>query len=598
MSDGKLDALYAAPLPADRTGALYNAFSYPTKIATESVALFIACHTKPGDHVLDAFGGSGTTGIAALLCERPTDRMLSLAAERGLKPTWGARAATVYELSEIGTLLARVMTKAPEPAAFKAAAQRLVDAAERLEPTLYAAKGPDGQAGAVRQIIWSDVVACPQCGAETTYADTRVRYAPLRFDDTYECACGHGGSPDSFPRVLEEVLDPWTGEHVTRRRRVPWKVYGTSSTGNWSRGAVEADGAGEADALSRALPAAAPITPLHWGDLHRSGYHQGMTHLHHLYTARNFRVLATLWQLIDSEPEELREALQLLVLSYNASHSTLMTRVVLKKNSRDFVVTGAQSGVMYVSGLPVEKNVLIGIRRKTLTFAAAFELLHGLSGQANIVTGSSADLHLVDESIDYVFTDPPFGGYIPYSEINQLNELWLGQTTQTEDEAIISPAQGKGVDEYQALLTSVFGEVARVMKPTADATIVFHSSHASVWRALAASLADAGLVVTAASILDKTQASFKQVSGHVAVSGDPLLRVIKRSPAPVAQPAPSPASTMNDLVMVSRHERPGSELATSRQQQHRFSELVGRALVGGVPITLDARAVYEMQGLA
>lgn len=591
MSSDELTALYSAPLPADRSGALYNAFSYPTKISAEIVALFIACHTEPRDHVLDVFGGSGTTGIAALLCERPTDRMLALAADRGLKPRWGARNATVYELSEIGTLLSRVMTSAPDADEFTAAALRVVDAALELEPALYAAAGADGQPGVVRQVIWSDVVECPRCGAATTYADTRVRYEPLRFEDKFTCACGHSGSPDDWPRVLEDVIDPWTGESVTRRRRVPWKVYGTSSTGNWSRPATDEDRAAEADALARDLPDCAPIVPLRWGDLHRSGYHQGMTHLHHLYTARNFRGLATLWQLIEDEPEELREALRLLVLSYNAVHSTLMTRVVLKKNSKDFVVTGAQSGVMYVSGLPVEKNVFTGIRRKIKTFAAAFDLLHGLSGDATIVTGSSADLDLADESVDYVFTDPPFGGYIPYSEINQLNELWLGQTTDTADEAIISPTQGKGVGEYQRLLTSVFSEVARVMKPTADATLVFHSSKASVWQALATSLADAGLAVTAASILDKTQASFKQVNGHVAVSGDPLLRVTKRSPDEATR---STSSTMNDLVAVSLRPTNGQP-ANAREQQHRFSELVGMALVGGVPITMDARAVYEMQ---
>ena len=64
----------------------------------------------------------------------------------------------------------------------------------------------------MRQIIWSDVVACPGCGNETTYAETRVRYEPLRFDDTFTCACGHTGSPDDWPRVLEDVLDPWTGD--------------------------------------------------------------------------------------------------------------------------------------------------------------------------------------------------------------------------------------------------------------------------------------------------------------------------------------------------------------------------------------------------
>lgn len=593
MSDVDLGALYSEPLPADRQGALYNAFSYPTKISAESVALFIACHTQPGDHVLDVFGGSGATGIAALLCERPTERMLNVAAARGLNPVWGQRRATVYELSEIGALLGRVMTSAPNPAEFAEAAKRLVVAAEAIDPDLYAAPAPDGQTGTVRQIIWSDVVRCPRCEVETTYAAARVRYEPLRFDDTFSCECGFSGAPDEWFRVTEDFADPWTGESITRRRRVPWKVYGKSASGNWSRPATECDAMAEISALESALPAGAPIVQFQWGDLHRSGYHQGMTHLHHLYTARNYRALGLLWNLIDDQPAALQDALRLLVLSYNASHSTLMTRVVLKKNSKDFIVTGAQSGVLYVSGLPVEKNVFVGVRRKIGVFEKAFDLLHGLEGPVNVVAASSAHLHLGDETVDYVFTDPPFGAYIPYAEINQINELWLGRVTNTEEEAIISPAQGKGLDSYQRLLTSVFSEVARVMKPTADATLIFHSSQASVWQALADSLRDSGLSVTAASILDKTQASFKQVNGHVAVSGDPLLRV-RKSAASTAN-APSSA-TMHELAVVysAGGETPS---ATAREQQHVFSHLVGRALVNGVPITLDARSVYELQGL-
>ena len=59
------DILYSTPFPSTRSGALFNAFSYPTKISPEAEAIFIACHTKVGDTVLDPFGGSGTTGIAA-----------------------------------------------------------------------------------------------------------------------------------------------------------------------------------------------------------------------------------------------------------------------------------------------------------------------------------------------------------------------------------------------------------------------------------------------------------------------------------------------------------------------------------------------------
>jgi hypothetical protein len=39
------------PLAATRTGAVYTAFPYPTKISPEAIALFIAVHTQPGDTV-------------------------------------------------------------------------------------------------------------------------------------------------------------------------------------------------------------------------------------------------------------------------------------------------------------------------------------------------------------------------------------------------------------------------------------------------------------------------------------------------------------------------------------------------------------------
>jgi DNA modification methylase len=89
-----LGALYERPLPASRTGALYTAFPYPTKISPEAIALFIAAHTRPGDTVFDGFAGSGTTGLAALLCENPSPAMRGEARRLGLNVTWGARNAS------------------------------------------------------------------------------------------------------------------------------------------------------------------------------------------------------------------------------------------------------------------------------------------------------------------------------------------------------------------------------------------------------------------------------------------------------------------------------------------------------------------------
>ena len=240
-----------------------------------------------------------------------------------------------------------------------------------------------------------------------------------------------------------------------------------------------------------------------------------------------------------------------------------------------------------MSGLPVEKNVFAGLRRKVGVFSRAFDILHGTSGDVDVVTGSSTNLSLPDQSVNYVFTDPPFGANIPYSEINQVNELWLGRATDTLGEVIISKAQGKGVGEYQALLTDAFTEMARVMTPSAEATVVFHSAHASVWQALSASLLDSGLSVSEASVLDKTQASFKQVNGHIAVSGDPILRV-RRSDFSAVEPS----STMDELAHNMLGE-PATGVSGKRDNERLYSRLVGQALVAGTPVTVDARRFYE-----
>ena len=222
--------------------------------------------------------------------------------------------------------------------------------------------------------------------------------------------------------------------------------------------------------------------------------------------------MAALWHGIEDAPRGLRDALRLLVLSYNAAHATQLTRVVAKQGERDLVVTGAQTGVLYLSGLPVEKNVLAGVRRKISTFAKAFAITAESSSAVRVVCGSSTKLDLPSGSVDYVFTDPPFGDYIPYSEVNQINEAWLGVFTDRAEEAIVSPAQGKDVAAYGELLSRVFAEVARVLRPTGLASVVFHSSSPAVWTELRNALASQGFITEGTSSLDRQQPTFKQAA--------------------------------------------------------------------------------------
>jgi hypothetical protein len=299
--------------------------------------------------------------------------------------------------------------------------------------------------------------------------------------------------------------------------------------------------------------------------------------------------MTTLWHLIESFPAHLQDALQLLVLSYNSTHSTLMTRVVVKDGENDFVLTGAQSGVLYVSGLPVEKNILLGVKRKASSIMQAFELVSGSRSEVEVCNASSTKLNLSDESIDYVFTDPPFGDFIPYAEINQLNELWLGTLTNRSDEIIVSNAQGKDIDSYGQLMGNVFKEIARVIKAEGKATVVFHSAKAAIWRALSLAYSTAGLNVEATSVLDKIQASFKQVVSTVSVKGDPLLLLSKERNRNLISEIQTSEQAFHEVMERARLETNAQE----REPERIYSRYAARCLEIGIGVSLNAGELYE-----
>ncbi|MES2676079.1 MAG: DNA methyltransferase [Pseudomonadota bacterium] len=584
-----LNNLYSLPLPSHRTGPLYNAFSYPTKISPEAIAVFIATHTKPGANVLDAFGGSGTTGLAALLCDRPTNAMLDLAAKLGVSPKWGARNAHIYEISSLGTFVAKTLCNPPDPVKFFDAVKKLLSLAESSIGWVYKAQDPDGVSGRVRHIIWSDVLICPECNSEQLYWDVAVQRKPLALQNTFACqVCNHKVAVDKSMRATEKVYDSFGVKNV-QKKRVPVRIYGSTGTKRWARD-LTADDIKLIKKIDKAeLPISAPDKEIIWGDLYRAGYHTGITKLHHFYTKRNFLVISTLWNLLEEFDKDVRDALRLLLLSYNSTHSTLMTRVVIKKNQNDFVLTGAQSGVLYISGLPVEKNILEGILRKSKTFVDSFRLIYGSSGKVIVYNKSSEKMSLQEGSIDYVFTDPPFGDYIPYAEINQINELWLGNITNRKKELIVSPSQGKTVVHYEQMMSNVFREIFRVLKPDGMATVVFHSAHSNIWRALVSSYIKAGFSVSATSVLDKIQSSFKQVVSEVSVKGDPLLLLSKKSNAY------SDRRTCLDIAIeVIANTNYSRVRDDAVDVQRLYSTFISNCLKVGVEVDIDAKVFFSM----
>jgi hypothetical protein len=98
-----------------------------------------------------------------------------------------------------------------------------------------------------------------------------------------------------------------------------------------------------------------------------------------------------------------------------------------------------------------------------------------------------------DNSVDYVFTDPPYGGAVQYFELSTLWASWLGMSLDWwEDEITINDEQNKDFDYYHKMMHAAFLEVYRVLKPARWLTVTFHSTDIKVYNSIIKAVLFAG----------------------------------------------------------------------------------------------------------
>ena len=113
-----------------------------------------------------------------------------------------------------------------------------------------------------------------------------------------------------------------------------------------------------------------------------------------------------------------------------------------------------------------------------------------LNKSANILikTFNTLELEkiLPPNSIDYVFTDPPYGDAIPYLELDYMWSSWLRFSPNFEDEIIISdsPVRDKKPEIYDRMLKAAFNQVFRVLKNGKYMTVTFHNTDIGVWNSI------------------------------------------------------------------------------------------------------------------
>ena len=524
---------FAIDIREGKTHAVYRAHSYHTKVPHLAIIPSILHYTEPGDLVLDGFAGTGMTGVAAQWCgtaaESYRKSLEAKWAKEGLiAPNWGVRHTIQNDLSPLAGFIAANYSLPFDVEIFAEAGRMLLDEVEAEIGWMYETLHTDGETkGRIDYTVWSEVFGCPDCNEEIVFVNEALDKETKRIHSQIECPhCGSIQRKESMDLRFERFHDPGDDQICRRPRREPVLIFYRVDGKKFEKTPDSDDAALLGRISSLPFPSDFPTLRLPKCQMTRVGRvaTTETNAVHHMFLARAAHALAAMWRRASTHPDtRIRHMLLYLVEQAVWTMATLNRyRPTGYSQVNQFL-----SGVFYVPSQHSEcsPSYVLGGKLKRLIKAFRVHLEAGNNACA-VTASTAASLGIPDDSIDYIFTDPPFGENLYYADLNFLIESWHGVLTNAVPEAIVDRFKKKGLPEYQQLMQRCFEEYQRVLKPGRWITVVFHNSKNAVWTAIQEAMLASGFVVADVRTLDKQQGSFKQVTS-TAVKQDLVISAYK-----------------------------------------------------------------------
>lgn len=501
---------YAADVSEGKNNPIYMAHAYHTKVPHPAIMRYILHYTQPGDIVFDGFAGTGMTGVAAQLCGSKED--VEALGVKNAKV--GVRKAICSDLSPIASLIAASYNLKFDVQSFVKKAKAILNQVEDELGWMYETE-VNGRKARINYVIWSDVLGCPNCSEEIVLWDNSVSEDTKTIKDSFPCPrCGTTCSKKTMIKVWETKFDTLLNQTIKLNKSVPVRVNYTCNGKRGERDVSRFD-LELLEKINQTSLDGMTTNEIVKGDESSRIENYGITHTHQFYTHRNFIYLSRIYKLLYNNP---------LLMAWMTSSLQNTSKMYKFRTDRK---GGILAGTLFVPSLNMEISANSVLKRKL----SDFKLIHykQRGNSLSIVNSTTQLYNLSDASIDYIFTDPPFGANIMYSELSCIWESWIKVMTNTKEEAIINNVQQKSLFEYQTLMNRSFQEYYRVLKPGKWITIEFSNTSASVWNSIQNALQGVGFIVVNVAALDKKQGSFKAVTTTTAVKQDLVITCYKPS---------------------------------------------------------------------
>lgn len=499
---------YASDVSEGKNNPIYMAHAYHTKVPHPAIMRYILHYTQPGDIVFDGFAGTGMTGVAANLCGSKMD--VEALKEKGAKI--GVRHSICSDLSPIATLIAASYTLPFDAHDFERKANAILDQVDKELGWMFETE-VSGKRARVNYTIWSDVFTCPSCGKEIVLWDESVDLKNNLIHDQFPCPhCGYECRKKIMEKYWETTFDPIIDETTKTIKKVP-VVNNISSP---IRADVKFSSFDyELFRSIEEVPNNNYIGQIPDGDESHRNYSIGFYHIHQLFTRRNHLYLSRVKELTNGD------------VFLSAWFTSVIQNASKMYKFRLDRKGGIVSGTLFTPSLNIEQNPYRLLKGKIRDFVLTNYCTRGNS-TISLLSATNLDT-INDNSIDYMFVDPPFGANIMYSELSSIWEGWLKIVTNNSKEAIVNAYQHKSLFEYQRLMNDSLREFYRILKPGKWLTMEFSNTSASVWNSIQNALQGVGFVVANVAALDKKQGSFKAVTTTTAVKQDLVITCYKPS---------------------------------------------------------------------
>jgi len=509
---------FAVDVSVGKTDPIYRAHSYHTKVPHLAIVPSILHYTEPGDVVLDGFCGSGMTGVAAQWCGSAPEKFRKdlekeWKAEARKKPHWGARRVVLGDLSPAATFIAANYNLPFDVNVFAKAARKILDEVEEGLGWMYETLHVDGKTkGRIEYTVWSEVFSCPDCAGEVGFLEEALDPKTKRVKDMFLCPhCGGELTKKRLVRLYETRHDKALNSAVKILKRKPVLIVYKLDKDRYEKepDAHDLEIISKIESLEWPSEMPTDVLPyMHMTHERARMDRAGITHLHHFYFPRTIHILNAIWSKTNQiQDTGLKNNVKFLVDSH-------LINLSLQNRYRPEVSFpyNPLNGVYYIPAMISEASPFIAYRNKVKRILLGMKNYKAFQGTASIAASSTQSLNLEDNSIDYIFTDPPFGENIYYADLNFVVESWHKVLTNTKSEAIVDRAKKKGMLEYQRLMQHCFKEYYRFLKPGRWMTVVFHNSRNAVWNAIQEAMLAAGFVVADVRTMDKKQGSYRQVT--------------------------------------------------------------------------------------